>query len=232
MDANHGSVFKTVGFTGVVLLALGIVFYYSSVPETSNVSLQHNQIWALCCHLCWKNCKMAQGLDVWHWSALYCTNSYGWGQWSSNQNHRSCGKASWLVMCITLQSKPMSCNQFLAWDIWLYVVWAPPITRRTKPQKCGSWLCFSFPYFCSDGGMVYHPTPFLSELIRHNGSMLHAEVLVVPRNEEDSGNDGFCHSARCVCPSVSCKIPNMLHFPTCNFSICGSFSLCNNLINC
>ena len=44
MDANHGSVFKTVGFTGVVLLALGIVFYYSSVPETSNVSLQHNQI--------------------------------------------------------------------------------------------------------------------------------------------------------------------------------------------
>jgi hypothetical protein len=24
----------------------------------------------------------------------------------------------------------------------------------------------------------------------------------------------------------------LLHFPTCNFSICGSFSLCNNLINC
>jgi hypothetical protein len=47
MDANnHGSVFETVGFTGVVLLALGTVFHdYGCVPETtSNVRLQHNQI--------------------------------------------------------------------------------------------------------------------------------------------------------------------------------------------
>jgi hypothetical protein len=46
------------------------------------------------------------------------------------------GKLTRNVRHLALQSKPMSCNQLLAWDIWLYVVWALPITRPTIPQKC------------------------------------------------------------------------------------------------
>ena len=123
---------------------------------------------------------------------------------------------SWLVMmCITSQSKPMSCNQLLAGDIWLYVVWAPPITRPTIAQKCFLIVLF-IPILLLDLTGERCITPLhLAELIHHNRSMWHA-VLHVSRNEEDSGDDRFCPSACCICPSVHCKFPNLLHFPTCS----------------
>jgi hypothetical protein len=47
MDANHGSVFETVGFTGVVLLALGTVFYYLSQKQaTSAYNTAESELYA------------------------------------------------------------------------------------------------------------------------------------------------------------------------------------------
>ena len=35
MDANHGSVFETIGFTGLVLIGLGTAFYFLSQKQAT-----------------------------------------------------------------------------------------------------------------------------------------------------------------------------------------------------
>jgi hypothetical protein len=233
MDANHGSVFEPVGFIGVVLLALGTVsYYYSSVPETSKqcqLTTQPNLSSMLPPLLE----KLQNGSAGFGCLTLVCPilHQFLWVR-TSNEATRIIGHVGKLTH--NVRHLAIQTNELQSIIGMGHMALCCVGSANNKADHSTKMLVPDCAFHSHTSALMgeWFITPLhLSELICHNGSMLH-EVLVVPRNEEDSRDDGFCHSARCICPSVRCKFPNLLHFPTCNFSICGSFSLCNNLINC